>query len=123
LITVRRTLGIAFLAGGAALAARGFDYRDEADGFYDDYELATDEAEIEKLYQRTTNRDVKSQVSWALAAAFGITGLRLVFTGGDGGYIDTSRSRSGNHLAAPTLSLTPAVGPQTVGLRLQRRFH
>ena len=56
LITFRRTLGLAFLAGGAALTVRGFDYKDEADAFYEAYKAADEQAEIQKLYQRTTNR-------------------------------------------------------------------
>ena len=116
LITVRRTLGLAFLAGGAALTAKGFDYKDEADAFYEAYQAADSEAEIQKLYQRTTNRDVKSQVSWALAAACGVTGLRLLFTGG-------GEVRSAVQPVSPSLSLLPAPTPGGLGLRLQRRFH
>lgn len=115
LITFRRTLGLAFLAGGAALAAKGFDYKDEADAFYESYQAADDAAEIQKLYQRTTNRDVKSQVSWALAAACGVTGLRLLFTGG--GEVRAALPGS------PSLSVVPAPAPGGLGLRLQRRFH
>lgn len=118
LVTKRRTLGVAFLAGSAVLAAKGFDYKDQADEFYDLYEAATDAAEIDKFYQRTTNRDVKSQVSWALATAFGITGLRLVFTGGD---------RYAPAAVPPSspfgLLLVPSATPRTVGLHLQRRFY
>ncbi len=115
-ITIRRTLGLAFLAGGAALTARGFDYKDEADAFYDAYRAAAAEAEIQKLYQRTTNRDVKSQVSWALAAACGITGLRLLFTGGGELQSTSLPGRS-------SLALVHAPELRGVGLRLQRRFH
>ena len=78
--TTRRALGVVFLGSGAALAKKGFDYRQDADEFYGLYERATDPEEITLLYQRTTNRDVKSQVSWALAAAFAISGLRLMLT-------------------------------------------
>lgn len=116
LITFRRTLGLAFLAGGAALTARGFDYKDEADAFYEAYKAADDQAEIQRLYQRTTNRDVKSQVSWALAAACGATGLRLLFTGG-GEFRGTASADS------PSLSLAPVAAPRILGLRLQGRFH
>ena len=116
LITFRRTLGLAFLAGGAALTARGFDYKDEADAFYKAYKAADDQAEIQKLYQRTTNRDVKSQVSWALAAACGVTGLRLLFTGG-------GEFRGAASAGSPSLSLVPVAAPRVLGLRLQRRFH
>ena len=118
LITVRRTLGLAFLAGGAALTARGFDYKDEADAFYEAYRAADDAAEIQKLYQRTTNRDVKSQVSWALAAACGVTGLRLLFTGGG-----EVRAAVRPGIPSPSLSLVPAPTPGGLGLRLLRRFH
>ena len=116
LVTFRRALGLAFLAGGAALTARGFDYKDEADAFYEAYRAADNQAEIQKLYQRTTNRDVKSQVSWALAAACGATGLRLLFTGG-------GEFRGAASAGSPSLSLVPVAAPRILGLRLQRRFH
>lgn len=120
LFTVRRSLGVAFLAGSAILTLQGFDLKDEADRFYESYEAATDPDEIEKFYQRTTNRDVKSQVSWALATACGITGLRLLLTGGDD---DGSPSLSDRAASERPLSLVPTVTPRTVGLRLQRQFH
>jgi hypothetical protein len=119
LFTVRRSLGVAFLAGSAILTLQGFDLKDEADRFYESYEAATDPDEIEKFYQRTTNRDVKSQVSWALATACGITGLRLLLTGGDD---DGSPSLSDRAAGERPLSLVPTVTPRTVGLRLQRQF-
>lgn len=85
-VSVRRTLGLAFVGAGTALAVKGFDYRDQADAFYADYQQAADPIEINRLYQRTTNRDIKAQVSWALGAACGIGGLRLLVTGdGKGG--------------------------------------
>ena len=80
-VNVRRTLGLAFLGAGTALAVKGFDYREQADAFYADYQQAVDPIEINRLYQRTTNRDIKAQVSWALGAACGIGGLRLLATG------------------------------------------
>ena len=83
-VTVRRVLGLAFLGGGVALAMKGFEYHDDADGLYDAYQAAKDPVEIDRLYQRATNRDVKSQVSWALAGAFAISGVRLLLTGHSG---------------------------------------
>jgi hypothetical protein len=127
LLTTRRALGAAFLTGSAILAMQGFELKDEADGFYESYESATDLAEIEKFYQRTTNPDVKSQVSWALAAAFGITGLRLALTGGDS-EPESMQSRTFTSAATdigtgPSMSLVPAVSHRVVGLRLQRHFY
>ena len=118
-LTKRRGLGVAFLAGGVVMAMKGLDYRDEADAFYDSYKAATEVAEIEKFYQRTTNRDVKSQVSWALAAAFGITGVRLLFTGHDTG---TSAAMSAKG-PVQRLSVDAAVMPGALGLRLRRPFY
>ncbi len=83
-LTLRRALGLASLGGGVALAVKGFEYRDEADGFYDAYQVAKDPVEMDRLYQRSTNRDVKSQVSWALAGALAISGVRLLLTGDSG---------------------------------------
>lgn len=128
IVTVRRALGLAFVGGSAALAAQGFDYRREADDFYDAYEVAADPVEIDRLYQRTTNRDVKAQVSWALAAAFGISGLRLLLTG-DGDLPETAGSQ-GNARARPVavrppppmLSLDPIADGRQVGLQLNHRF-
>ncbi|MDA0333780.1 MAG: hypothetical protein O2782_01285 [bacterium] len=125
-LTVRRSLGAVFLAGSVVLVMQGFDLKDQADGFYAAYESATDPAEIEKFYQRTTNRDVKSQVSWALAAAFGITGLRLALTGGDSGPASMQTGALASTATEPgtgsSLSLVPAVSPRVVGLALQRHF-
>jgi len=125
LFTLRRALGVAFLVGSAALVQQGNDFKDEADEFYDSYESATVAAEIEKFYQRTTNRDVKSQVSWALAAAFGITGLRLALTGDGTGAVTRSNAHASTEShrdTRPSLSLTPAVTRRVVGLRLQHDF-
>ena len=80
LFSARRLTGIAFLGGSLLLLRKGNDYHDEADELYDRYEQADKVDEAERLYDKTTNRDVKSQVSWALAAAFAVNGARLVLT-------------------------------------------
>lgn len=135
IVTVRRALGLAFVGGSAALTAQGFDYRRQADDFYGSYKAAVDPVEIDRLYQRTTNRDVKAQVSWALAAAFGISGLRLLLTG-DAEVRETAghHSDAGARLAGarargtpsrpspPVLSIDPVADGRQIGLQLNRRF-
>ena len=127
-ITVQRVVGLAFLGGSAALAARGFDFRDEADEFYDRYQAATDPIEIEHLYQRTTNKDVKSQVSWALAGAFAISGARLLLTGDRGGDRLTERSvlhkrTTQKHSESNRLSILPRLRRRPgVGIELRKPF-
>ena len=134
-VTARRALGLAFIGGSAAMALKGFDFHDEADGFYRGYKTAVDPVEIDKLYQRTTNRDVKAQVSWAMAAAFGISGLRLILVGeGESAarpptasLADDDRAppvamRKAAEPSQPQLVLQPAIAEGKVGLELHHRF-
>lgn len=116
LVTARRALGMAFIGGSAAMTLKGFDFHGEADDFYRGYKAAVDPVEIDKLYQRTTNRDVKAQVSWAMAAAFGISGFRLVLSGdGEPAAVPSSLSSSMEygHRAAPVSRRGIASPPQT----------
>ena len=78
--TGRRLMGVAFLSGSAFLLKKGFDYHKDADKLYSLYKEADGPEDADRLYNRTTDRDVKSQVSWALAAAFAFSGLRMVIT-------------------------------------------
>ncbi|MFH1568331.1 MAG: hypothetical protein ABIL09_10085 [Gemmatimonadota bacterium] len=132
-VTVRRAVGLAFIGGSAALTVKGFDYRQQADDFYTAYKSAADPVEIERLYQRTTNRDVKAQVSWALAAAFGLSGLRLVLTGdvdmpepGLTAGRKTGQAGDARAKAAPAgpppVSLDAIADGRQMGLAITRRF-
>ena len=130
-LSARRTVGLTFLGAGTALALKGFDYRDEADAFYADYQRAADPIEINRLYQRTTNRDIKAQVSWALAAACGIGGLRLLATGGSEGRArgesETSPAAGASRIQdapKPRLQLRTRVDPlkRHFGLEISKPF-
>ena len=79
-ITGRRLMGVAFLGGSALLIKKGCDFHKDADKLYSLYKEADSPEDADRLYNRTTDRDVKSQVSWALAAAFAFSGLRMVLT-------------------------------------------
>lgn len=125
--TPRRTLGLAFLGGSALLAKQGVDFKSEADDFYERYEKATDQTEIDRLYRRTNNRDVKSQVSWALSAAFAVSGLRLVFIGG----AETSNERqqlTRGEKESPVMGAVRGIefesrlDPGGIGFSVKRRF-
>ena len=108
------------------LLRKGNDYNDEADELYERYEQADNLEETERLYDRTTNRDVKSQVSWALAAAFAVNGVRLVLTNHDSRpYPDASRvdlaPRAGQvRKFEPGLWVEPWYDNGRLGLRLAR---
>ena len=81
LITPRRTLGAFLLTGSFVLAKKGLDLHRDADDLYARYKKADRAEEASRLYRRTNNRDIKSQVSWALSAAFAISGARLLLRG------------------------------------------
>ena len=81
LITPRRTLGAALLGGSIILAKTGLDLHRDADDLYARYKKADRAEEASRLFRRTNNRDIKSQVSWALSAAFAVSGARLLLRG------------------------------------------
>ena len=120
IITSRRSLGIVFIGGGLFLTKQGFDFRSEADDLYEKYKKAGTAEEADRLYTRTNNRDVKSQVSWALAAAFALSGTRLLLAKGD----SSKRMATGVTVpgSKPGFSLEPQIEPQRVGFQLKRRF-
>ncbi len=76
-------LGIVFLGGSAFMVKQGIDFRNEADDLYSRYQASKIADEADRLYSRTNNRDVKSQVSLAVAGAFAISGFRFLFFGED----------------------------------------
>jgi hypothetical protein len=81
LVSPRRTIGVALLGGSLLLAKKGLDLHRDADELYARYKKADRPEEASRLYRRTNNRDIKSQVSWALSAAFAISGARLLLRG------------------------------------------
>ena len=82
-ISFRSSLGIIFLGGSALMVKQGIDFRNEADDLYLRYQTAEIAEEADRLYSRTNNRDVKSQVSLAIAGAFAVSGFRFLFFGED----------------------------------------
>lgn len=118
--TARRSLGLLFLGGSAALVKQGIDFNSEADELYARYRAADTAEDADRLYARTNNRDIKSQVSWALAAAFAVSGVRLIWQEGDAAARDY-RAGAGT-LATPRFVLEPQLDAQRVGLLVKRSF-
>ena len=119
-ITSQRSLGIVLIGGSLFLTKQGFDFRSEANDLYEKYKKAGTAEEADRLYTRTNNRDVKSQVSWALATAFALSGTRLLLAKGDRAPhmaqgVEVPRSK-------PSFSLEPQIEPRRVGFYLKRRF-
>ena len=117
--TARRSLGLMFLGGSAALLKQGMDFHDEADELYALYEAAETPEDADRLYARTNNRDIKSQVSWALAGAFAVSGVRLILRSGT-----PSSARYGRlHMRAePATYVEPHVSSGRLGVVLKQSF-
>ena len=117
--TARRSLGLMFLGGSAALLKQGMDFHDEADELYALYEAAETPEDADRLYARTNNRDIKSQVSWALAGAFAVSGVRLILRSGT-----PSSARYGrpHTRAEPAMYVEPHVSSGRLGVVLKQSF-
>ena len=116
----RRSMGVLFIGGSLLLTKQGFEFRDEADELYVRYKKAGTSEEADRLYTRTNNRDVKSQVSWALAAAFAVSGVRLLLSKVADSELSTKVDT--DRRIAPGISLEPQLEPRRFGLQLKRRF-
>ena len=82
LFTARRTFGVLFLGGSAYMAKKAIDFRSDANKLYDAYRLAPSSEEAKILYERTSDRDTKSQMSIGLSAVLLVSGLRLLWASG-----------------------------------------
>ena len=101
----------------------GLDFKNDADDFYERYERAADPIEVDRLYQRTNNRDIKSQVSWALAAAFAVSGVRLIFSSGPvKSYDRPATSEKRTKIGIRGVELDGQIDRGRFGLRLKKSF-
>ena len=117
--TARRSLGLMFLGGSAALLKQGMDFNDEADELYALYEAAETPEDADRLYARTNNRDIKSQVSWALAGAFAVSGVRLILRSGTP---LSARYARPHTRAEPAMYVEPHVSSGRLGVVLKQSF-
>ena len=103
-------LGFTLTGSGLFFIKKGFDLHSEADVLYDRYLDALDPTEISLLYQRTTQRDLKSKLSWTLGAVLAASGIRMLI---------------GRQLAALHLELAPlfpGLSPYGAQVQFSRDF-
>jgi hypothetical protein len=81
-MTARRTFGLLFLSGSAVMAKKALDFRKDANDIFDAYKVARSADEAEQLFQRTSDRDTKSQMSIGLSLVLLVSGLRLLMASG-----------------------------------------
>lgn len=80
--TVRRTFGVLFLGTSAIMAKRAVDFRRDANTAFEQYELAANSDDAEELFDRTSDRDTKSQMSAGISVVLLVSGLRLLLASG-----------------------------------------
>ena len=81
-LNARRTFGFLFLGGSALMAKKALDFRSDANEIYDAYKVARTAEEAKRLFQRTSDRDTKSQMSIGLSVVMLVSGLRLLLASG-----------------------------------------
>jgi hypothetical protein len=121
----RSSLGIVFLGGSAFMVKQGIDFRNEADDLYSRYQASRIADEADRLYSRTNNRDIKSQVSLAIAGAFAISGVRFLFFAEDGEADEDTDAKKREFLDTSTgnnVFIKPALKIGGFGVSLSRKF-
>ncbi len=82
LFNSRRTFGVLFLAGSGYLAKKAIDFRLDANRIYDAYRVARTSEEADRLFDRVSDRDTKSQMSLGVSVVLLVSGLRLLLHSG-----------------------------------------
>ena len=113
--TTRRTFGILFLGGSAYMAKRAIDYKRDANDNYAAYKAATDTREAERLFNRTSDRDTKSQMSIGFSAILLISGLRLLMHSG----VDDKMPKIDRRIK---IDLNSDIRKKSVGIVLKKKF-
>ena len=113
--TPRRTFGVLFLGGSLFLAKEAIDFRQDANRLYDTYKKAQIPQEADRLFERTSDRDTKSQMSIGLSVVMLVSGLRLLLSSG----VDDNIPKVDRRLK---LDLKGDARSQAVRIELKRSF-
>jgi hypothetical protein len=119
--TVRRTFGVLFLSGSAILAKRSVDFRKDANSTFGQYEIASSARLADELFERTSDRDTKSQMAGGLSVVLLVSGLRLLASGVDGNIpkMDRRFRRDGKQVS---VRLKSDVQTGQVGVAISKEF-
>ena len=113
--TARRTFGILFLGGSAFMAKRAIDFKRDANDNYEAYKAATNAREAERLFNRTSDRDTKSQMSIGFSTILLISGLRLLMHSG----VDDKMPKIDQRIK---IDLNSDIRKKSVGIVLKKKF-
>ncbi len=113
--TARRTFGVLFLGGSAFMAKRAIDFKRDADDMYNAYKVAATAQEAERLFNRASDRDAKSQISVGFSAILLISGLRLLMHSG----VDDQMPKIDRRVK---IDLKSDIRTRSVGIALKKKF-
>ena len=114
-LTARKTFGILFLGGSVVMAKKAIDFHRDANRVYDAYKLARTAKEADRLFQRTSDRDTKSQMSIGISLVLLVSGLRLLMFSG----VDDNIPKIDRRLK---LDVTGDARTQAVRVAVKRKF-
>jgi hypothetical protein len=120
--TVRRTFGTLFLGSSAILAKRSIDFRRDANTTFEQYELASNSRQAEELFQRTSDRDTKSQMAAGLSVVLLVSGLRLLLASGVDGNIPKMSRGLRPEVKDVSIQLKSDVHSGRIGVAISRGF-
>ena len=120
IFTPRRTFGVLFIGGSLFMAKKSLDFHGDADDIYEAYRLAGDSDQADRLYERASDRDTKSQMSLGLSLILLAGGLRLLLSSG----VDDNVPKHQEKLKQESLKIEMTGNPTTgsVGLALSKDF-
>jgi len=129
--TTRRMFGLASLAGSGFFFKEAWDYHEKANTVYDAYDLADSQEEAERLYNKTSRYDRRSEVHLLVGSLLALNGLRLLFIGGvedwdEAGKRHSKIEQSCNDFSIQvghtSLKLEGNLRRQEVRMRIDHRF-
>ncbi len=113
--TARRTFGALFLGGSVLMAKKAIDFNRDADDIYKAYKTASNAQDAERLFDRASDRDTKSQMSLGLSAVLLVSGLRLLLASG----VDDNIPKIDRRIK---VDMTGDVPNQTVRIAVKKCF-
>ena len=114
-LTARKTFGILFLGGSAVMTKKAVDFHRDANRVYDAYKLARTAKEADLLFQRSSDRDTKSQMSIGVSVVLLVSGLRLLMFSG----VDDNIPKIDRRLK---LDVTGDARTQALRVAVKRKF-
>lgn len=124
LFTVRRAFGVASLVSSGFFFKEAQDYHEKADRVYDEYKVADSEEEAERLYNKSSRYDRRSEVHVLVGSLLALNGLRLLLIGGieDWDEAEWNASDLSIQVGSASVKLEGNPGKQEVRMSIDHSF-